>query len=72
VVALYRGRPGYEIVIASYEGRHGMGVVMCRACGLSDWNNHCLSEAFGHPDDFVVASSVSLNGWQHCRRFYVL
>jgi len=48
VTALCRGRAGYGIVVARYDGSHEMGVVMCRACILCDGNNHCISEAFGH------------------------
>jgi len=47
VIAICRGRAGYGIDVASYDRRDGMGVVMCRACFLSDGNSHCVSEAFG-------------------------
>jgi len=47
VIALCRGRTGYGIDVANYEGRHGMGVVMCRAYILSDGNNCWVIEAFG-------------------------
>jgi len=47
VIALCRGRAGYGIVVANYEGRHGTGVVMYRACILSDGNDCWVTEAFG-------------------------